>query len=54
MRSFFKRLVVSGVEAVSILLKRSSYPIRLGNIIPRFGRPVPQLIMIVAEMVSFV
>ena len=30
---FSKRLVVSGVEAVSILLKRFSYPIRLGDMI---------------------
>ena len=40
---FSNRLVVSGVEAVSILHKRFSYPIRLGDMIPRFGRPVPQL-----------
>ena len=51
---FSNRLVVSGVGAVSILLKRFSYPIRLGDMIPRFGRPVPQLSMIASEMTSFV
>ena len=46
--------MVSGVEAVSILLKWFSYLIPLGEIIPRFDRPVPQLRMIVSEMTSFV
>ena len=45
------RLVISGVEAVSTLL---SYHICLGDMIPRFGRPVPQLSMIASEMASFV
>ena len=39
--TFSNRLVVSGVDAASILLKQFSYPIRLGYMIPRFGRPVP-------------
>ena len=51
---FSNRLVVSRVEAVSILLKGFSYPILLGNMIPRFGRPVPELTMIASEMTSFV
>ena len=51
---FSNRLVDSGVEAVSILLKRFSYPIRLGDMIPRFGRPAPQLSMIAPEKTSFV
>ena len=49
---FSNRLLVSGVEAVSILLKRFSYPIRQGDIIPRFGRPVPLLNMIASETAS--
>ena len=51
---FSNRLVVSGVEAVSILLERFSYPIRLGDMILRFDCPVPQLSMIASEMTSFV
>ena len=46
--------MVSGVEAVSILLKWFLYLIPLGGIIPRFDRAVPQLRMIVSEMTSFV
>ena len=49
---FSNRLVVSGVEAVSILLERFSYPIRLGDMILRFDCPVPQLSMIASEMLS--
>ena len=51
---FSKRLLVSGVEAVSILLQWFSYPIRLGDMITRFGRPIPQLSRIASEMISFV
>ena len=51
---FSNRLVVSGVEAVSVLLKQFSYPIPLGDMITMFGRPVPQLSMIASEMTSFV
>ena len=46
--------MVSGLEAASILLKRFSYPIRLGDMIPRFGLALPQLSMIASEMTSFV
>ena len=51
---FSNRLVVSGVEATCILLKRYSYPIRLGDMVPRFGRSVPQLSMIASEMTSLI
>ena len=49
---FSNRLVASGIEATCILLKRYSYPIRLGDMVPRFGRSVPQLSMIASEMAS--
>ena len=51
---FSNRLVVSGVEALSILLKGFSYHIRLGDMIQKFCRPVPQLSMMASEMTSFV
>ena len=51
---FSNRLVVSGVEALSILLKGFSYHIRLGDMIQKFCRPVPQLSMMTSEMTSFV
>ena len=46
--------MVSEVEAVSILLKQFSCPICLYDMIPRFGRPLPQLSMIASEVTSFV
>ena len=51
---FSNRLVVSGVEALSILLKGFSYHIRLGDMIQKFCRPVPQLSMMASEMTSFI
>ena len=44
----------SGVEEVSILLMRFSYPIRLGNQIPKFDCLVLELSMIASEITSFV
>ena len=38
--------VVDPVEALCICLKRFAYPCRYADLIPRFGRPVPQLCMI--------
>ena len=38
----YNRLKVDGIEALCILLKRFSYPCRYSDLIPRFGRPVPQ------------
>ena len=40
---YSNKLVVSEEEVLCILLKRFSYPIRLGDTVPRFGRSVPQL-----------
>ena len=50
----YNRLVVSGVEATCILLKRFAYAIRFGNMVPRFGRYVPELSVIAAEMTNLV
>ena len=36
------RLAVDDIEALCIFLKRFSYPTRYSDMIPRFGRPVPQ------------
>lgn len=38
--------VYDSVEALCIFLKRFAYPCRYLDILPRFGRPVPQLCMI--------
>ena len=50
----YNRLVVPGVEATCIFLKRYAYPIRFGDMIPRFGRPAAQLSMIATEMTNFI
>ena len=50
----YNRLVVSGVEALCILLKRFAYPIRYSDMCSRFARPVPQLSMIASEMMNLV
>ena len=49
------RLIVPGVEATCIMLKRYAYPCRLAaDMIPRFGRPEAQLSMITNEVTSYV
>ena len=48
------RLHVDGIEALCILLRRFSYPIRFGDMVPKFGRPEPQLSMIAGDMTNFV
>ena len=35
-----------GIEALCIRLRRFAYPCRYSDLIPRFGRPVPELSMI--------
>ena len=39
----YNGLTVDGTEALCIFLKRSAYPYRYLDMIPRFARPVPQL-----------
>ena len=46
--------VCSGTEGLLILLKRFSYPCRLSDMIPRFGRSVPELSLILNEVISFI
>ena len=36
----------NGIEALCITLRRFAYPCRYSDLIPRFGRPVPELSMI--------
>ena len=39
-------VLVESIEALCICLKRYTYPCRYAGLVPRFGRPVPQLCMI--------
>lgn len=50
----FLRIVVDGIEALCIFLKRFAYPCRYADILPRFARPVPQLCMISNEIMNFI
>lgn len=45
-------MVVDSVEALCICLKRFAYPCRYADLIPRFGRPVPQLCMTTKTIVD--
>lgn len=42
----YNRLKVDGTEALCILLKRLAYPCGYFDMMPRFGRPIPQLSII--------
>ena len=46
----YNRLVVDGIEALCIFLKRFAYPCRYSDMLPRFARPVPQLCMISSQV----
>jgi hypothetical protein len=48
----YNGVVVDSVEALCICLKRFAYPCRFADLIPRFGRPVPQLCMITNTIVE--
>ncbi|XP_065055206.1 uncharacterized protein LOC135683782 [Rhopilema esculentum] len=53
----FKRqngVVVDEIEALCIALKRFAYPCRLADLIPRFGRPVSQLCMVVNLVIDHI
>ena len=45
---------VCGIEAFCIFLKRYPYPCRYLDMIPRFGRPVPELCIINNHVLNFV
>lgn len=46
--------VCSGTKGLFILLKLFSYLCRLSDMIPRFGRSVPELSLILNEVISFI
>ena len=43
----YNGVVMDSVEAVCICLKHYAYPCRYADLLPRFGRPIPQLCMAV-------
>ena len=44
--------IFGGIEGLCIALQRFPYPCRLSDLIPRFGRPVPELSMISSLVVD--
>ena len=49
-----QRIVVDGMEGVCMLLKRVAYPCRHGDVIHRFGRPVPILSMAANNFIDYI
>ena len=50
----YNGIVVDGIGALCVLLKRFACPCRYGDMIPRFGRQVSQLSMISNQMMDFI
>ena len=50
----YNRVKVDGIEALCIFLRRFAYPCRYSDIMPRFGRPIPQLSMISNQLMNHV
>ena len=46
--------VPSGSEALLMFLKRFSYRCRLSDMVPRFGRSIPEMSLILAEVTEFI
>ena len=49
-----QRTVFSGMEGLCAVLRKLAYPCRCSDLIPRFGRPVPELSMISNHVIDFI
>ena len=49
-----QRTVCDGMEGLSVVLRQFAYPCRYSDLIPRFGRAVPELSMISSKVVDFI
>ena len=49
-----QRSVVDGMEGLCMLLRRLAYPCRYGDLIHRFGRPVPILSMATNHVLDYI
>ena len=49
-----QRSVCDGLEGLCIALRRFAYPCRYSDLIPRFGRPVPEISTISTKVVDFI
>ena len=50
---YSQRTVANKLEGLCMLLRRTAYPCRYSDLIPRFGRPVPELSMITNCVVDY-
>ena len=50
----YNGLKVSGIESLCLLLKRFAYPTRFLDMMPRFGRPIPQMCMVVNQAMNLI
>ena len=48
-----QRSVVGKIEGLCMVLKRTAYPCRLNDVIHCFGRPVPEMSMIINAVIDF-
>ena len=49
-----QRSVFGGMEGLCMLLKRLAYPCRYSDMIPRFGRPVPEMSMMANVVLDWI
>ena len=49
-----QRSVCDGMEGLCMLLRRLAYPCRYSDLIPIFGRPVPEISMITTRVADFI
>ena len=46
--------IVDGMEGLCMLLRRLAYPCRFGDMVPRFGSPVPVISMATNHVIDFI
>ena len=49
-----QQTVCDGMEGLCMLLRPLAYPCRYSDLIPRFGRPVPEISMITSKVADFI
>jgi len=49
-----QRTTADKLEGLAILLRKMSFPCRYSDMIPRFGRPVPELCMITNTVMDYI
>ena len=50
----YQRSVLNGMEGLCMLLRRVAYPCRYGDMVHRFGRPVPVISMAVNHVIDYI